>query len=154
MHGILFCKTDMPKRKIQRLTHHGPVVQAEIYTNEMEFLSQKNTTDAMPHAKVKLLVDTGSNISGIDKKLVHKLSLSPYRDSLAVDGVGGVHQISRYRCVLFTRIFGGKGLPLDVVEGDFSRSPYDGIIGRDVLQYCRLVYDGPGKQFTLEAIDF
>ncbi|TAD85057.1 MAG: hypothetical protein EAY75_11935 [Bacteroidetes bacterium] len=144
----------MAKSKIQRLTHHGPLVEAEIYTSEVAFLSQKNETDTLPHAKVKLLVDTGSNISGIDKKLVSRLALNPYLDSISVDGVGGVHEISRYRCVLFTNIFGNKGLPLDVVEGDFSRSPYDGIIGRDVLQYCRLVYDGPGNQFTLEAIDF
>jgi hypothetical protein len=144
----------MSYRNRKCLTTHGPVVKAEIYTDEIAFLHQKNALASVPHAKVKLLVDTGSNISGIDTKLVQKLALTPYAEVAKVDGVGGVHHIEKYRCVLFTQIFGSKGLPLDVVGGDFSRSPYDGIIGRDVLQYCRLLYDGPGNRFTIEAVDF
>jgi hypothetical protein len=56
--------------------------------------------------------------------------------------------------VLFLDIFGQKGLPLDLVAGDYSHSPYDGVIGRDVLKYCKFTFDGPANQFILEAVNF
>ncbi|MCU0374721.1 MAG: retropepsin-like domain-containing protein [Chitinophagaceae bacterium] len=132
----------------------GPIVSAEIHLDENSFLLNKNMQGFAPFAKVKLLVDTGSNISGIDRRIIHGLKLSQYQDNSEVNGVGGTHSLSRFRCILFLKIFGMKGLPLDVLEGDYSNSPYDGIIGRDVLQFCSFEYHGPSNSFELQAINF
>jgi hypothetical protein len=132
----------------------GPIVTGEIYTDEVSFLQSKNNQGFVPFAKVKLLVDTGSNISGIDKRIVSGLSLLKYHEGSRVNGVGGIHDVNMFRCILFLKIFGTKGLPLDVLEGDYADSPYDGIIGRDVLQYCNFEYHGPSNSFQLQALNF
>lgn len=132
----------------------GPLLEAEVFPDERAFLFFKNQLGRARVSKVRLLVDTGSNISGLDSRIIRKLGLQAYEEIAEVDGVGGIHQIRRFRCILFTEIFGHKGLPIDVVEGNFTNSPYHGVIGRDVLQYCKLVYDGPMNAFTIEALDF
>jgi hypothetical protein len=132
----------------------GPIIKGEIFTDEVCFLQYKNSQGFSPYAKVKLLIDTGSNISGIDGKIIKGLSLDRYEDHSEVNGVGGIHSLSRFRCILFLNIFGMKGLPLDILEGDYSCSPYDGIIGRDVLQFCSFEYHGPTNSFQLKALNF
>jgi predicted aspartyl protease len=143
-----------PPPAAHNLIWYGPLCEGEIHTNESSFLAVKNQQGREAFAPVRLLVDTGSNISGIDHSVVKKLKLTPYDAPARVDGVGGIHSVSLYRCVLFLGIFGMKGLPLDVVSGDYRHSPYDGIIGRDVLQFCKFTFDGPGNKFVLEALDF
>lgn len=138
----------------QNLFLHGPVFEGEVYANERSFLSNKNQQHTELYSPVKLLIDTGSNISGLDYRVIDRLNLLKYESPAEVDGVGGIHSVGLYRCVLFLSIFGMKGLPLDVVAGDYKNSSYNGVIGRDVLQYCRFTFDGPGNSFALEAIDF
>lgn len=132
----------------------GPIITGEIHTSEISFLQSKNNKAFVPFAKVKLLVDTGSNISGIDYKIINGLYLPKYNEGSKVNGVGGIHDVNMFRCILFLPIFGTKGLPLDVLEGDYADSPYDGIIGRDVLQYCSFEYHGPSSSFQLQALNF
>lgn len=137
------------------LLEHGPLVQAEIFPNEQAFLNLKNQEDTrIPFAKVNLLLDTGSNISGLDRRIIERLQLRHYGDKSFVDGAGGRTSLNRYKCVLYLEIFGGKALPMDILEGQFEYSPYDGIIGRDVLRYCQLTYDGPANRFSLSATGF
>jgi hypothetical protein len=146
----------MTKQEISlnRFTETGPIARGEIYADEHSFLLNKNSRIAAPCVKVKLLVDTGANISGIDWRIISALNLNRYDENLEVNGVGGTHSLNRFRCVLFLNIFGLKGLPIDVVEGNYSGSPYDGIIGRDVLQFCSFRYHGPTNTFELQALDF
>jgi hypothetical protein len=133
---------------------YGPLFIGEIHTDEISFLTNKNNNGRNPFKSVKLLVDTGSNISGLDHSVVKMLSLPKYKTPAEVDGVGGKHALDMHSCILFLDIFGLKGLPLDFLAGDYSNSPYDGILGRDVLQFCKFTFDGPSNMFVLEAINF
>jgi hypothetical protein len=74
---------------IPSLQDHGPVVEAEIHTDEETFLSVKNHNGYKKFSTVKLLIDTGSNISGIDKNIINRLQLNRYKDDAMVDGVIG-----------------------------------------------------------------
>ncbi len=132
----------------------GPLVEAEIYPNEISFLRHKNQEFHQPGLRVKLLIDTGSNISGLDRELIDRLQLPLYGDKAEIDGAGGPVSLNRYRCVFYMRIFGTKALPMDIVEGCFDEVPYDGVLGRDVLQYCNLQFDGPNNVFRLSAPGF
>ena len=138
----------------RHLLWQGPTLTAEVHPSELSFLSSKNGHSSAPFLPVRLLIDTGSNISGLDTSIVQHLKLPLYQGITQVEGVGGMHKVKKYRCVLFLEVFGKKGLPLDVVAGQYQNSPYDGIIGRDVLQYCKFTFDGPANKFHLEAIDF
>jgi predicted aspartyl protease len=132
----------------------GALVEAEIYQNERSFLKQKNHGTVGKPIRIKMLLDTGSNISALDRSLIDMLQLPHYSGKAFVDGAGGLASLNCYRCVLYLDIFRGKALPIDILEGKFQNSPYDGVIGRDVLRYCSMHYDGPGNCFKLSAPDF
>lgn len=132
----------------------GPVVETEIYASEKIFLEHKNNKNKQRGARVKMLVDTGSNISGLDRKLIDMLQLPLYHDKASVDGAGGLASLNLYRCVLYMDIFQTKALPIDIVEGNFENSPYHGVIGRDVLRFCNFQFDGPGNTFKISAPGF
>ena len=131
----------------------GALIEAEIYQSERSFLREKNREPGRI-TRVKMLIDTGANISGLDRGLIDMLQLPHYSEKSFVDGAGGLASLNRYRCVLYLDIFKQKALPLDILEGRFENSPYDGIIGRDVLRYCNMHYDGPSNCFRLSAPDF
>jgi len=132
----------------------GAMVETEIYPSERVFLEHKNQLSRKPMIKVKMLLDTGSNISGLDRILIDQLQLPLYSEKASVDGAGGLISLNLYRCVLYLNIFRQKALPLDIVEGRFGNSPYQGVIGRDVLKYCHMHYDGPSNSFRLSAPGF
>jgi hypothetical protein len=132
----------------------GPLVDAEIFPDERSFLQIKNENVGRARIKVRMLVDTGSNISGLRRTLIERLQLPMYHEKARIDGAGGIFSLDLFRCVLYLDIFGQKALPLDIVEGDFEQSAYDGVIGRDVLQYCKLEFDGPSNAFRLSAPGF
>ena len=131
----------------------GALIEAEIYQSERSFLKEKNRMPGQV-TRVKMLIDTGANISGLDRGLIDMLQLPHYSEKSFVDGAGGLASLNRYRCVLYLDIFKQKALPLDILEGRFENSPYDGIIGRDVLRFCNMHYDGPSNCFRLSAPDF
>lgn len=132
----------------------GPLVDAEIFPDEKSFLQQKNRSSSNKGLSISMLVDTGSNISGLHRSLIEHLQLPMYREKARIDGAGGMFSLDRFRCVLYMDIFGQKALPLDIVEGDFEHAAYDGVLGRDVLQFCKLEFDGPSNAFRLSAPGF
>jgi predicted aspartyl protease len=139
---------------ISSLNDNGPIVQADVFTNEESFLKLKNFNKYERYVKAPLLIDTGSSISGLDKKIIEQLQLPQYRETVTVDGAGGMVELNLFKCILYLPIFEKKGLPIDIIEGDYSQSPYSGIIGRDVLQFCTFEYNGPEAKYVLKAIDF
>jgi len=141
------------QQTIPSLEDVGPIVEAEVHTSGESFLNIKNNYAKNEFSTVKLLIDTGSNISGLDRRFIKTLALQKYHSFASVDGVGGVHELSRYKCVLYLPIFQDKALPIDVIEGNYTNAPYDGIIGRDVLRFCSFTYDGWSNTFKLMAID-
>ncbi len=139
--------------KIPELLDHGPLVEAEIFSNVSSFLNIKNNKGFEKYSRVKLLIDTGSNISGLDKNIIDQLSLVQYMGDDIVNGVGGSYAIKRYSCILFLPIFKDKGLPIDILGGEYQDAPFQGILGRDVLQFCHFIYDGKNDKYTISAAD-
>jgi hypothetical protein len=154
--GILTELYSMPEiQSYNGLTETGPIIEAELFANEESFLKMKNLGTPETFAVVKLLIDTGSNISGLDHSLIKFLSLNPYKDSQDwVHGQGGSWQVVRYSCVLYLPIFKKKALTIDVLEGQYRGAAFDGILGRDVLQFCDFRYNGINNSFSLVAKGF
>lgn len=132
----------------------GPLVDVEIFASERSFLKHKNGEQSIPGLKTTMLVDTGSNISGLHRSLIESLQLPVYKEKVMIDGAGGMFSLDRFRCVIYMGIFGQKALPIDIVEGDFEQSEYDGVLGRDVLRHCKMEFDGPSNAFRLSAPGF
>jgi hypothetical protein len=137
------------------LAETGPVIEAELFASEEAFLKLKNYGSPESFARVRLLIDTGSNISGLDHSIIKLLNLSPYPETDEwVKGQGGSWQVLRYNCVLFLPIFKKKAVSFDVLGGQFKGSGFDGVLGRDVLRFCEFKYDGIRNNFTLTAKGF
>jgi hypothetical protein len=137
------------------LLEEGPIIHAEIFPNEIAFLNEKNFNSGENFMSVRLLIDTGSNISGLDRKHIEKLNLKPYTDTEEwVNSNGGSWKVVRYGCVLYLPVFRKKALNIDILEGAYTGSGIDGVIGRDILRYCNFRYNGLTNQFRLEAKGF
>lgn len=105
--------------------------------------------------RVRMLIDTGSNISGLDHSFIKLLQLMPYPDTDEwVKGQEGYRQAHRYNCILYLSIFKKKAISFDVLGGDFKGSGFDGVLGRDILRFCAFKYDGINNNFSLTAKGF
>lgn len=131
------------------LLHTGAVIEATIFATEKSTTTQQQAPAIS--ATAKLLIDTGANISGLDKKIIQHTGLIAYPSSELVDGVGGLQVVSRYKAYLQIPSVNSNLMSIDLLEGDFCYSPYDGVIGRDVLQYFHFEYDGINNRFLLSA---
>lgn len=141
------------EHKITALLDLGPVVETEIFPDAASFLNVKNNKGFEKYSRIKMLIDTGSNISGLDRSIIYQLGLKQYEGDEQVNGVGGQYNLKRYSCILYLPIFRDKALPIDVLEGDYSEAPFMGILGRDVLQFCQFTYDGWNNSYKLIAVE-
>jgi hypothetical protein len=93
-----------------------------------------------------LLIDTGASISGIDAGVLKGLPLQPTGViGLLTPTTGATPQQTPTYDVELTIPGGSDGLTyhiaaLAVTEGHFSG--HQGLLGRDVLQACRMTYNG------------
>jgi predicted aspartyl protease len=110
------------------------------------------------------LIDTGATRTCISKKVAQALALKPV-GTIKVGGVGGAKEHALFR-VSFEFIQNLQpaivaGAPqtmqpvigvanVEVVEADIDAQGLAMLIGRDVLAYSALTYDGPTGAWTLE----
>lgn len=99
------------------------------------------------------MVDTGANVTCIDPEILQRLRLSPrgiaslYTPSSGNQG----HQANEYDVSLalvhpkLTMTFNA----IPVVESELAVQGIQGLIGRDLLSRCLLVYDGAAGRFTI-----
>lgn len=100
------------------------------------------------------LIDTGSDITGVAQPILQQLGIPALRSALT-QGIGGPVQVNLYQISLHILDAQNVALPwyshpaLVVMElpGGF---PLDVLIGMDVLLNCKLLVDGPARQFALE----
>jgi hypothetical protein len=101
------------------------------------------------------LLDTGSGASAIAPWVVRQLGLAPLART-STHTAGGRVPVDIYRVSLSIVDPSQPGSPT-LVEADLVVSELttalpdtDVLIGLDVLLGCRLLLDGPGRQFTLD----
>ena len=108
----------------------------------------------VPDAVVaRMLIDTGASHTCIDETILRPLKLEPTGSIAAhTPSTGGnPHVMFQYDVALLlyhqdnSRFLGN--VPVSAV--DFSAQSIDGILGRDILSLCLLVYDGRAVQFSL-----
>jgi hypothetical protein len=101
----------------------------------------------------RLLVDTGASHTCLDCAVIQKLGLIPTGQiSVHTPTTGGTAQaINQYDVALLIQAHGTlkSFLTLPVGESDFSAQAIDGLLGRDVLAQCLLLYSGPDNVFML-----
>ena len=105
-----------------------------------------------PALVVRALIDTGAKRTCVDARVIAAL------DVLSTD-VRHVRTVATGPMPLVTRVFnlaimGGPASAvinpeLAVLEANLAHHGIDCLLGRDALQSCVLVYDGPARRFSL-----
>jgi hypothetical protein len=102
---------------------------------------------------VSALLDTGASCSVIDSYVVNHLNLI---QAGTIEGhtpstIDGLHTFNQYDvCLAFAKPqFKIITMNLPVAEAKLADQGFLALIGRDVLQHCLLVYNGPTKSFSL-----
>jgi hypothetical protein len=135
----------------------GPVITVRIAPTRKDMAYRRRTGQPLPALQeVVALIDTGAEISCIDPAVASRLQLSPKQFGMTnVPAVGGIGYSSFFEVELSIPHATARPsqflvIPdLDVAEVDLTAFGYDAVIGRDVLAYCVLVYDGPVGAFVL-----
>ena len=139
------------------ITRRGAFVDLSIGISlERENALRKRNRAIPPRIIGKALIDTGASRTSIDAEVLKALQLAP-------TGAGLVHTGSTagkaHPCNLFD-----VSLIIPSSERDFVRSTvvvmeinlsrqgqsFSALVGRDILDSCVLVYDGPGQIAMLE----
>jgi predicted aspartyl protease len=101
----------------------------------------------------KFLIDTGASATCVDRSIIAQLGLLPTGTVQAHTSLTGStpHTASQFDVgiQLPTRTLPGTIRAMPVVAADLSSQGFLGLIGRDVLEQCLLIYDGPDGTFTL-----
>jgi len=108
---------------------------------------------------VRALIDTGADVSCIDKGILAPLialGLKPNRFVFAnLPAAGGVNLAGEYALgILIPHPSGDPKSALrfrsqPVIEQPLASLGYQALLGRDALARCLLIYDGPSGTFTL-----
>jgi hypothetical protein len=89
------------------------------------------------------LLDTGAQTTIINRVLAINRKLTMTNARVRVSGVGGPCLCDEYACSVS---FPGSGLPaigaMKILAGDFERGPYSGLIGRDIIRFWKVMFDG------------
>jgi predicted aspartyl protease len=97
------------------------------------------------------LVDTGASLSCIDNALAAALNL-PVVDRVTLAGSAGAHEVNMYLGQIFVpelrTTYYGSFAGVDLAAGGQHHVV---LIGRDILQHVRLVYDGHTGKVTITA---
>ena len=107
-----------------------------------------------PPLKVKGLLDTGSNVTAVDKSVLTSLGILGFHQT-ATHTITGTVPVNLYKISLSIIDDTGTGVcftkpDLTVMELAIVIPGVDALIGLDILLDCRFLLDGPARHFTLE----
>jgi len=135
----------------------GVLVDVEVAWSSVEVrVARQSGRPIPPSVRARALIDTGADASCLDSTIVQQLGLPFGGLSMTnVPALGGVtfspaHDVS----LTVLHPSGNNALNLVladllVLDLDLATVGYQVLIGRDVLAWCRLLYDGLGARFKM-----
>lgn len=144
----------MPHFTVQFLAAGGPLLPLHVGVSnpKAQVLRQANLPVPSP-CSIQGLVDTGASTTAIDPSIIQNLGLQPTGSMPILTPSTGPtpHQANTFDVSL---IFPVANMTftigaIQVFESALSVQGIQALIGRDVLSYCLLVYDGRAKTFSL-----
>jgi hypothetical protein len=102
----------------------------------------------------KAQIDTGSNVTVVAASIIGRLGIAPAVHA-KTQGIGGSFSVQLFRVSLSILDASQPTLPWfthpDLLVMELPPNPsVDVLIGMDVLLGCRMLVDGPARQFTLD----
>ena len=134
--------------KLPRLRENGPTCQVVLKPSDPTIKELKLEKKDVPSITVLALIDTGASSTAISQKVVDRLKLVP-RGTAKVYTSNRASEIRNEFDVALEFDMDAYISLLRVLGANLQDHSIDCLIGRDVLQHSRLIYDGPKKQITL-----
>jgi len=127
-----------------RLRHEGPALLVEVR-------HPRNIHDPDPESLTFLgLIDTGASHCCVDRSIVQSLGLQ-YAGQADFGGVEGNFTAGRYVAQLrFPQLDTTYQMTVAAMQAMVDGIGRPVLLGRDFLQFYRLLYDGPTGSVTLE----
>lgn len=136
--------------KLPDLQHTGPIVQALIGPSSIfKDALQKEGGEAVHPTGTTMLIDTGASISAIKKGFAEQLGLKAHGITKIATPSNGAFQCPLYDVDI---VFPNHRIIIanvTVIESAFEGQNIDGLIGRDILKLCLMVYTGYDNSFTI-----
>jgi len=99
---------------------------------------------------IMALIDTGAGISVVSKTFARNIGLRLTNEGSQIKTLGAIVEGAEYAASVS---FPGTGLrplvPIRLFSADFIREPFSCLIGRDILQYWKVTFDGPGRRVSI-----
>ena len=132
----------------------GPVIVLIIGVSAPRQSAMKDNGLAIPPPVVgRFLVDTGASCSMIDDSIVSALNLQPTGQCDIHTPSTGTVAAKAFQYDIALMIHHDDNVrffpTLPVISNNFGTQNIQGLLGRDVLEKCLLVYDGTAQTFSL-----
>jgi len=106
----------------------------------------RNPDNAAPLVDTALLVDTGADVTLLPRALVEQIGVPLVADVkyelAAFDGTKSLADVANVDMILLNRVYRGRYLLIDSPQG---------VLGRDVLNHLRLLFDGPAQEWSQQT---
>ncbi len=133
----------------------GPILEVSVWPGAEALKQLKLAGQPVPQpTQLKMLVDSGSEGSVVDESLIRPWN-TPYVSLAWAATITGRKPIQQYEVALSIRGQAGQtawDIPSLLVcsrQSPFTGMPYQGLIGRDILDRAVFVFNGPAHHCTL-----
>jgi hypothetical protein len=140
---------------IGSISRWGPTINVKVMQTNQRVEALKKAAQKFSSPMVVLgLIDTGASLSVLDSTIVDSLGLVP-KDIVSVHTptTGSAYEKRRSYDALFI-VGETTGDPfsktIQIIECDLASEGIYALIGRNFLDACQFIYDGPKKSFTLQ----
>jgi predicted aspartyl protease len=134
--------------KIPQLKNSGPICTVILKPSLPAIQALKLKKQKVPVYKARALIDTGASHTAVNRDIVKYLQLVPrgtvqVHTSSRTSEIRNEYDLSlKFDTQLCIEV-------LRVLEANLPDQRIDCLIGRDVLQFCTLTYDGKKKEIRL-----
>jgi len=125
-----------------------PIIEVTVLPSKAVVQFLKNSNGKVPRESVSALIDTGASNSCITSKIARNLILNP-TDRKEVSTPAGKSKRLFYDVGIILPGLFPDSMEVQAIEVKLIKVPYQVLLGRDILNYCTLFYNGLTNQFTL-----
>jgi len=134
--------------RVPDLKSIGPIIEVVVYPPLPLFQHFRKEGKTPPSRKVIALIDTGASVSCIDESVAVDLGLVA-RDVIPVLTPSGVSMQKQYDLGIGLPNLTQNIIPVLSPGADLTNQPYRALLGRDILSYCTLIYNGWEDSYQL-----
>ena len=140
----------------RQLTNSTPLIYAILGVIQARADALKAANQPVPaQQRMNALIDTGASCTCVDPTIIKALGLVPTGSTQMLTPSTGSQPVTTEQYDASLMIYGAnQQSPLEipvmpVVASDLKSQGIDALIGRDVLKFCLLTYNGAIELFTL-----